>query len=522
MELQPGMEVDRYRIEQLLGRGGMASVWKVTREDLGVSYALKVLEAPGRSVRERLRGEARIQATLRHPNIVSVVDVLTLDGAPALVLEFVDGPTLDQLLSVHRMDHGQMDQVVRGILKGVRAAHKAGFVHRDLKPANVLMARTDDGFLPKIADFGLAKALRGSEGDLSRTRTGAFMGTPIYMAPEQFRSAKNVDERADIYALGVIAYEICTGRRPYDDADLVELLDCIREQRYPPLAEIAPDLPPRMRTAIEGAMVVDPDSRFASVQEMYDAWRDRSPEDATAQWDRALLANFDLDLERRNPSGATFASSYVPPEAQTETREPPSPPPTERSRNLAPALALTGVAGVGLLAAASVALLVVLGVVGWHATAGSGAEPPEPAPVVSTPRPSPPPLPLPPPVQVAPEPVRTEPPPEEVRPSIPEVTPRPVPAPGPAPSAPTPAPPPKPEVVAPPPGTVRVEGDAVVTLRDTAGKASAPGAVPPGTYTFEARFPGGAIVTGSSFDVASGATRTVSCKTTFGTSCSVK
>src|SRR5690606_12548422 len=142
-----------------------------------------------------------------------------------------------------RLGPAQIDEVARGVLKGVRAAHKAGFVHRDLKPGNILMARTDDGFVPKIADFGLAKLVRGDGLSLSRTRTGAMMGTPAYMAPEQFRNAKEVDERADIYALGVILYELCAGRPPYEGDDLVELLDRIRSRDYPSVAELAPELP---------------------------------------------------------------------------------------------------------------------------------------------------------------------------------------------------------------------------------------------------------------------------------------
>ena len=140
MELAPGTSVDKFVVEDLLGRGGMASVYRIRHRDLNVAYALKIMHVTHPDLAGRIRSEGALQAELRHPNIVTVFDIIDIAGVSALVMELVDGPSLAALLEVHRPSLDQIDDIARGVLKGVRTAHAKGLIHRDLKPANVLMA----------------------------------------------------------------------------------------------------------------------------------------------------------------------------------------------------------------------------------------------------------------------------------------------------------------------------------------------------------------------------------------------
>jgi serine/threonine-protein kinase len=207
---------DRYTITAPIGRGGMARVFLVRHAKLGSLHALKVLEAADPSIHERFLQEGRIQSTLRHPNIVSVTDLIEVDGFPALVMDYIDGPTLDELIERRSLDLDQVDQLVRGIIAGVAEAHRHGLIHRDLKPSNILLDIQGDALVPRVVDFGIAKVLGGAQSSgPATTRTGMALGTPAYMAPEQVRDTKSVTTRADIFALGAILYELVTRRRAF-------------------------------------------------------------------------------------------------------------------------------------------------------------------------------------------------------------------------------------------------------------------------------------------------------------------
>jgi len=201
MELTPGRSVDRYTVLGPLGAGGTASVYLARHAALGTLHALKILTAPALAIRQRLLQEGRIQARLRHPNIVPVTEVVECAGCPGLVMEYVDGPTLARFLAQARPTPAQIDDLASALLAGVAAAHAVGLAHRDLKPSNILLAIEGARVIPRIADFGLAKLLdAGPDGD-DLTGSGVAMGTPAYMAPEQIRDARAADARADIWAL---------------------------------------------------------------------------------------------------------------------------------------------------------------------------------------------------------------------------------------------------------------------------------------------------------------------------------
>ncbi|TNE91657.1 MAG: serine/threonine protein kinase [Deltaproteobacteria bacterium] len=267
----------RYQVEDLCGEGGMAAVYRVRHAQLDTLHALKVLTMSSKSVQRRLMQEGRVQAAINHPNILSVTDVVDVDGAPGLVMEFIRGPALDDFLIKKKLTPAQVDALAVPILDGVSAAHGLGLIHRDLKPANVMLAITPHGLLPKVADFGLVKLLAdGDDSQFSKTRSGMAMGTPAYMAPEQIRDAKNVDARADIWSLGAILYEMCSGKRAFaGDMDLLQIFNKVASGDFPSLREVEPGLPERMYLAVEAAMTTDRDERVGSVADLKRLWLGR-------------------------------------------------------------------------------------------------------------------------------------------------------------------------------------------------------------------------------------------------------
>ncbi|MCB9684719.1 MAG: serine/threonine protein kinase [Alphaproteobacteria bacterium] len=275
MDLAAGTVIaGRYEVDQLLGRGGMATVYRVYHLGLGTSHALKVLAISSGTVRERMLREGRLQGQIHHPNVVAVTDQVEVGGLPGLVLEMVEGPSLAALVGGPPLSVEQIDQLGAGILAGVAEAHRHRLVHRDLKPANVLVAIREGKPVPKVSDFGLAVAL-DDEGPRA-TRTGAHLGTPQYMAPEQVRDAKSVDERADVWALGVLLYELAAGHLPFQHADRLELFKAIASGEHVPLHELRPDLPDRMRHTIERALTVDLDERPADAVALCALWGERT------------------------------------------------------------------------------------------------------------------------------------------------------------------------------------------------------------------------------------------------------
>jgi serine/threonine protein kinase len=281
MPIAPSTTIERYRVETILGEGGMAQVYRVQHTQLGSTHALKVLTSPSAAVRERLLQEGRAQAQLRHRNVVNVTDVIDVDGSPGLVMEYISGPNLSALLAAYRdgvfaeaqLQLPQIDMLARGILSGVLAAHEHGLVHRDLKPANILLELLETEVVPKVADFGLVKVISGGAGRKEgMTRSGMALGTPAYMAPEQVRDSKSVDQRGDLFALGAILYELVTGRRAFLGQDMMEIFQAVVQAERKPLQSLRPDVPARMRDAIEAALVVDVDQRVQSCRELLEIW----------------------------------------------------------------------------------------------------------------------------------------------------------------------------------------------------------------------------------------------------------
>lgn len=264
MNLATGERVgDRLRVDGLVSEGGSACVYRVHHEALGVVYALKILTPRSPFPAERLLREGRIQASLRHPCIVQVVDVVEVAGAQALVMEYVDGPSLAGLGAL-------APELVRtlfaDVLAAVGAAHQHGVLHRDLKPQNILLAPVTGGWLPKVADFGIARIVEAGDTRPGVTRFGVGMGTPGYTAPEQLRDAASVDARADVYSLGVLLFELFTGHLPFG----IEL-DAPRVQA--PVSGASPAVDALLARMLDS----DPDARPASVAEVAEALYPEDP-----------------------------------------------------------------------------------------------------------------------------------------------------------------------------------------------------------------------------------------------------
>ena len=268
--LTRGQRLGRYVVEGVVGVGGMAVVYRVRHVQLASFWALKVLTAPKGQAKERLLREGRYQSALRHPNIVGVADLIDINGSSSLLMEYVDGPSLDRWIRAVELTIQEAESLFRGICAGVREAHAAGLVHRDLKPANILLARTTSGFVPKVADFGIAKVLH-SEDTINLTLSDAAMGTPAYMAPEQIRNASAVDQRADVFSLGCLFFELLCGARSFRGTDVLSILNAVvKGDRVDPRAHV-PSLPDRLVNVIDGCLKVDWEDRFATVDEILEA-----------------------------------------------------------------------------------------------------------------------------------------------------------------------------------------------------------------------------------------------------------
>jgi eukaryotic-like serine/threonine-protein kinase len=281
MSLQPGQIIDeKYRIIRLVGEGGMGAVFEGENTRILRRVAIKVLNFAASSDATtvmRFEREAQAAGHIGSDHILEVLDLGVLpDDSRYMVMEFLEGETLSERIQRSgRLSGLQMHALVRQALVGLQAAHQAGIVHRDLKPDNLFLVRkknSQEDFV-KIIDFGISK-FNALSGDMSMTRTGAVMGTPYYMSPEQAKGTV-VDARSDVYAIGVIMYEALAGRVPFDGNTFNELMFKIVLSEPPPLQSICPDIDPRLAQIVSTAMARELDARFASAAQLMqalDAW----------------------------------------------------------------------------------------------------------------------------------------------------------------------------------------------------------------------------------------------------------
>jgi len=263
-----GQSIGRYHVLEKLGEGGMASVYRAFDTRLDRDVALKVIQAVRQQSPEflkRFEREAKALAQLAHPNIVSIFDYGEQDGVPYLVMEYTPGGTLKQRLG-DPMPWPQACRLLAPIARALHYAHQQKIVHRDIKPSNILITASGD---PKLSDFGIAKILE-AEKTWDLTGTGVGIGTPEYMAPEQ-GMGKAVDHRADIYALGIVLFELVTGRTPFKaDTPLAVMLKQVNDP-LPRPREFAKDLPKAVEQVIFKALAKNPEGRFRSMDDFAEA-----------------------------------------------------------------------------------------------------------------------------------------------------------------------------------------------------------------------------------------------------------
>jgi len=266
----------RYKVTEVMAAGSMGSVYKAERIPVGKLVAVKFLHAgfaQDAEFQARFERETRVMSKLNHPNCVSVLDFGVWENSPYLVMDYVDGVTLRSVMDKGPLPPNQALQMARQVLSGLAHAHKQEIFHRDVKPANIMISEEiGHGQRVRILDFGLAR-LQGNVGR-DATQTNMVVGTPNYMAPEQTVPGGSVDGRSDLYAVGVVLYEMIVGERPFQAEDTLQLLGMHRAAPVPRLADRVKkgiELPKGMQELIDRAMAKSPDARFQTAIDMAEA-----------------------------------------------------------------------------------------------------------------------------------------------------------------------------------------------------------------------------------------------------------
>jgi serine/threonine protein kinase len=272
-----GLVGGKYQLVKLIGRGGMGSVWEARHVSLGTPSAIKFIEAEyanSAEARSRFDKEAKAAATIQSKHAIQIYDHgVTDDGKPYIVMELLTGEPLDKRIErLGQLTLQDTAKILQQVSRGLARAHERGIIHRDLKPENIFIVRNtdDDEEVAKVLDFGIAKIQNSphSPGITSSTKTGAVLGTPFYMSPEQARGLRNVDHRTDVWSLGVIAFKCITGRLPFDGESVGDLLVKICTAPIPIPSHSVPGLPQAFDTWFMRALEREPERRFSSVTEL--------------------------------------------------------------------------------------------------------------------------------------------------------------------------------------------------------------------------------------------------------------
>jgi len=321
-ELAPGQQVGEYVLDSLIGAGGFGTVYRATHPLIGKQVAIKVLSRAYSAQPEmvsRFVAEARSVNQIRHRHIIDIFGFGQLDdGRHYFVMELLEGQPLDGFLEAHgRLRLEEAVPVLRGVARALDAAHEKGIIHRDIKPENIfLVDDPEGGWFPKLLDFGIAKAFGGPTEGMHKTRTGAPIGTPYYMSPEQCRG-RDVDHRTDIYAFGCVAYELLTGQVPFSGEDYMEILMKQIGEEPPRVSATVPELS-ALDDAIAWMMAKDPAARPANLAAAMAAL-----EQSAATSGHALpVARASANLPRATPSALSGVRTPIPstkPLASAET-----------------------------------------------------------------------------------------------------------------------------------------------------------------------------------------------------------
>lgn len=311
--LRPGVLVGNYQVIERIGQGGMATVYKVRHRSLDSTHALKVLDPSlGRDegIRDRFLSEGKIQANLRHPNIIRVTDLLAEPGVAGLVAEFIEGADMGTWIAEHggTTDLDRIRQVFIPIAEALATAHEAGVVHRDVKPSNILLTELPTGGLhPTVVDFGIAKVSGDGPGRRRlATKTGAQLGTVDYMSPEQVRGARDLDGRTDVFGLAATLHEFVTGSPPFRGDTDFEVMTSIARGMQRSIADSAPGLAPGVVMAVDLGLQVDRRQRLASCREFARSLGAEVAEEPRVHARPPQVPEAAVSQQKREAAGFTF------------------------------------------------------------------------------------------------------------------------------------------------------------------------------------------------------------------------
>ena len=284
-------QLGRYRIEALIGQGAMADVYRAQDPEIGRTVAIKVLKpeyARDAQLGARFLREARAAGALSHPHIATIYDVGDVGGASYIAMELIDGEPLDTLLQRQgHLPHERVLLLARQLADALAYAHRAGIVHRDVKPSNIMVC--GDGQTAKLLDFGVARVGEADPASLARTQVGQLLGTPRYMSPEQALGLP-VDHRSDLFSLGVVLYEMVTGKIAFPGGSLATLAIQIAQEKVAPIGAVSANCPAGLCAIIDRLLAKKPENRFADGAAL------------VAAIDRELAAERDKGPVRRGPS----------------------------------------------------------------------------------------------------------------------------------------------------------------------------------------------------------------------------
>ena len=316
--LQAGQIVDgKYRVDRLIGRGGMAAVWAGTNERTGKRVALKVILqslATTREAQQLLHSEALAASRVNHPNVVTVFDVIEHEGMTCIVMELLDGEPLGAFIGRNGyLSVSEATGLLLPAMRGVAAAHAQGVIHRDLKPQNIFICIGPDGRIvtTKVLDFGISVMVEKVRDPSTGPAPGLNLGTPAYMSPEHISGVQQIDQRADVYGFGVLLYEALTGQMPFPGEQGAALFDRILHQAAPSVTLFRPDLPPGLVRIIEKAMAKQPDQRYSSMNAMVGALEDELAPATPAPRVLTPIAGVPSEVSRDSLSGQHSGAAVV-------------------------------------------------------------------------------------------------------------------------------------------------------------------------------------------------------------------
>ena len=324
MAISEGLKLGRYEIRAHLGTGGMGQVYLAQdTSELDRAVAIKLLPADiaaDPKWMQRFIREARTVSALNHPNVLTVYEFGIHDSTRFMAMEYVDGVTLRDHLKGNRLNLHEVLDIGMQVAAALNAAHEAHVIHRDIKPENIMLRRRDG--IVKVLDFGLAKPVKqgGDSGGSSttlHTETGIVMGTVSYMSPEQSLALKTLDYRTDIWSLGVVLYEMITGRVPFDSNDLLRQIIDIQEKPHAPLSKSVEHVPEQLERIIDKALAKNPDDRYQTATDMLIHMRNlkrqlenAAENDRTALFQQPMLTPPARQSGPRTPSGATATTEH--------------------------------------------------------------------------------------------------------------------------------------------------------------------------------------------------------------------